>query len=79
MDLRSDKRQKPPRERDSRSRCSGEAQEARQGEIESLRARHEGESPTDTERIMEEVCEWGNLKEAIGQVKANKGSAESTA
>jgi RNA-directed DNA polymerase len=25
--------------------------------------------------MMEEICEWGNLKEAIGQVKANKGSA----
>jgi RNA-directed DNA polymerase len=24
---------------------------------------------------MEEICEWGNLKEAIRQVKANKGSA----
>jgi len=24
---------------------------------------------------MEEICEWGNLKQAIGQVKANKGSA----
>ncbi len=36
---------------------------------------HEPESPTDTERMMEEICEWENLKEAIGQVKANKGSA----
>jgi RNA-directed DNA polymerase len=74
MDLRSDKRQKTQRERDSVSACSGEAQERRQREIESLPARHESESPTDTERMMEEICEWGNLKEAIGQVKANKGS-----
>jgi len=36
---------------------------------------HENESPTDTERTMEEICEWGNLKEAIRQVKINKGSA----
>ena len=75
MNLRSDKRQKEPRERDSGSVCSGEAEETGQREFESLRAKHEPESPTDTERMMEEICEWENLKEAIGQVKANKGSA----
>src|SRR5215470_6283195 len=75
MDLRSDKRQKTQREQDSVSADSGEAQETRQREFESLPAGYEPESPTDTERIMEEICEWGNLKEAIGQVKANKGSA----
>ena len=36
---------------------------------------NEHESLADTERIMEEICEWENLKEAMGQVKANKGSA----
>ena len=25
--------------------------------------------------MMEEICEWENLKEALRQVKANKGSA----
>src|SRR6266852_4369187 len=75
MDLRSDKRQKPRRERDSMSACSGEAQKPRQREFESLPAVHEAESPTDTERMMEEICEWGNLKKAIRQVKTNKGSA----
>jgi RNA-directed DNA polymerase len=54
---------------------AGEARAPRQREIESLLAKHEDESPADTERMMEEICEWGNLKEAIGQVKANKGSA----
>src|SRR5262245_58066400 len=75
MNLGSDKRQKTRHERDSESAGSGEAQESRQGEFESLPAMHGSESPTDTEPMMEEICEWGNLKEAIGQVKANKGSA----
>ena len=75
MNLRSEQQQKPPRERDSMSARSGEAQEPRQREFETLPAKHGVESPTDTERMMEEICEWKNLKEAIGQVKANKGSA----
>ena len=75
MDLRSDKRQKTRRERDSLSADSGEAQQPRQGELESLPTTNETERPTDTERMMEEICEWGNLKQAISQVKTNKGSA----
>ncbi|MFN2624191.1 MAG: group II intron reverse transcriptase/maturase [Chthoniobacterales bacterium] len=75
MDLRSDKRQKNSKEEGSGSAGPGEAQDRRQREIESLAAFHEGESPTDTDRIMEEICEWENLKHAMGQVKANKGSA----
>jgi RNA-directed DNA polymerase len=73
MDLRSDKRQKTQRERDSLSTDAGEAQRPRQREFESLPAVHEGERPTDTERMMEEICEWKNLKKAISQVKTNKG------
>lgn len=75
MDLRSDKRQKPQHEGDSMSAASGEAQQPGQRELESLPAMRESERPTDTERMMEEICEWGNLKEAIRQVKTNKGSA----
>src|SRR5207237_737598 len=75
MELRSDKRQKTRNERDSVSTGAGEAQHRRQRESESLPAIHEDESPTSMDRIMEEICEWGNLKQAIGQVKANKGSA----
>ena len=75
MNLRSDKRQKEPRERDSGSECSGEAQEPGRKEIESLPAAHEHESPASTDRMMEEICEWENLKEAMWRVKANKGSA----
>jgi len=33
------------------------------------------ESPANTNRLMEEVCERENLKEALRQVKANKGSS----
>ena len=33
------------------------------------------ESPASTDRMMEEICERENLKEAMRRVKANKGSA----
>jgi RNA-directed DNA polymerase len=75
MDLRSDKRQNTPNERDSGSAGRGEAQDTRQREIESQLAFNEDESPADTDRIMEEICEWENLKKAMRRVKANKGSA----
>src|SRR3989442_8159124 len=44
-------------------------------ETESSRARSAFENPASTDRMMEAICEWGNLKEAIGRVKTNKGSA----
>src|SRR5467141_4125238 len=75
MDLRSDKRQNTPNERDSGSAGRGEAQDTRQREIELHLAFNEDESPADTDRIMEEICEWENLKKAMRRVKANKGSA----
>ena len=74
MDLRSDKRQKTSKEGDSLWAGAGEAQDRQQREIESLTTFNEDESP-DTDRIMEEICEWENLKEARWRVKANKGSA----
>jgi len=36
---------------------------------------HEAESPANTIRLMEEVCERENLLEALRRVKGNKGSA----
>src|SRR6266571_4049428 len=75
MDLRSDKRQNTTKQRGSSSMGRGEAQETGRREIESLSAFREHESPADTDRIMEEICEWENLKEAMWRVKANKGSA----
>jgi RNA-directed DNA polymerase len=54
---------------------AGEAREAGREETESLSTANEPESPASTNRLMEEVCERENLKEALRRVKANKGSA----
>src|SRR5216110_1397399 len=75
MNLRSDKRQNFQAKLDFSSTAPGEAQEPRGKEIESLPATHEHESPASTDRMMEEICEWENLKEAMWRVKANKGGA----
>ncbi len=75
MDLKSDKRQNIQIELDFSSTPAGEAREAGRGETESLLVAHDTESPAKTNRLMEEVCERENLKEALRQVKANKGSA----
>src|SRR3989442_6366194 len=44
-------------------------------ETESSRARSAFENPASTDRMMEAICEWGNLKEAMWRVKTNKGRA----
>jgi RNA-directed DNA polymerase len=44
------------------------------GGTESLAAKRGTENPAGTERLMEEVVEGENLKEALRRVKANKGS-----
>jgi hypothetical protein len=75
MDLRSDKQQNIQLELDFSSAPAGEAREAGREETESLLTAHDTESPADTSRLMEEVCERENLKEALRRVKANKGSA----
>ncbi len=41
---------------------------------ETLMAKCQSESLAGTERLMEEVCEWENCKQALQRVKANKGS-----
>src|SRR5216683_981767 len=41
---------------------------------ESLTAKRGTESPAITERLMEEVCERENCKQALRRVRANKGS-----
>src|ERR1700737_227906 len=53
---------------------TGEAREAGREETESSGATSGPESPASTNRLMEEVCERENLKAALRQVKANKGS-----
>jgi RNA-directed DNA polymerase len=54
---------------------AGEAREAGREEAESFPATNDPQSPARTNRLMEEVCERENLKEALRRVKANKGSA----
>ena len=50
----------------------GEAWTALRRGTESLMAEGVAESPA-TERMMEEICEAGNLRKALQQVRANKG------
>lgn len=51
-----------------------EAPSAAEQGTETLTAKRAHESPADTERLMEEVCERGNCQQALKRVKANKGS-----
>src|ERR1700746_3572609 len=74
MNLGSDKRQNVQGELDFSSPPAGEAREARREETESPSAAHGPESPASTHQLMEEICERENLKQALQQVKANKGS-----
>src|SRR5215467_8825121 len=75
MNLRDDKRQNIQSELDFSSASRGEAPKAGREETESSGAMNGPESPASTNRLMEEVCERENLKEALRRVKANKGSA----
>ena len=74
MNLHSDKRQNIQRELDFSSAPTGETCEAGGRENESLGAIHAPESPARTDRLMEEILDRENLKEALRRVKANKGS-----
>src|SRR5437667_8193672 len=78
MDLRNDKRQKARKTPDSSLAVPGEARETRRRETESFPAFNEDESPADTDRIMEEICEWENLKEAMWS-KRGRDSARRSA
>ena len=69
----SEPRQKIQLELALRSAGEGETQTARQQGTESLMAECTTESPA-TERMMEEICEAGNLRKALQQVRANKGA-----
>jgi RNA-directed DNA polymerase len=75
MNLESDKRLNIQLRLDFPSTSTGEARQAGREDIESLSAVYEPERPASTSRIMEEVCERENLKEALRQVRSNKGSA----
>src|SRR3989441_6047687 len=75
MSLQDDKQQNIQMELDFSSALTGEAREAGREETESSGAGNGTETPASTNRLMEEVCERQNLKAALRQVKANKGSA----
>ena len=74
MNLKDDKQQNIQMQLDFSSVLTGEAREAGGEETEASGAIHGPESPASTNRLMEEVCERENLKAALRQVKANKGS-----
>ena len=75
MSLKDDKQQNIQMELDFSSALTGEARGAAGEETESLMATSGPEGPARTNRMMEEVCERENLKQALRQVKGNKGSA----
>src|SRR5271156_2301679 len=75
MNLESDKRLNIQLRLDFSSAPTGEARQAGREDIESHSVANEPERPANTNRIMEEICERTNLKEALRQVRANKGSA----
>jgi RNA-directed DNA polymerase len=75
VSLRDDKQQNIQMELDFSSALTGEAREAGREETESSGVTNGPESPARTDRLMEEVCERENLREALRQVKGNKGSA----
>ncbi len=75
MSLKDDKQQNIRKQPDFSGGLTGEAREAGGEETESSRATSEPENPVRTDCLMEEVCERDNLKQALRQVKSNKGSA----
>jgi RNA-directed DNA polymerase len=74
MDLGNDRRQNIQKELDFSSSPAGEAREAEREGTESLLTGHGAERPASTNRLMEEVCERANPKNAWQRVQANKGS-----
>jgi RNA-directed DNA polymerase len=75
MSLTDDQQQNIQLELDFSSALTGAARGVAGEETESPGATSGPENPTKTDRLMEEVCERENLKEALRQVKANKGSS----
>ena len=75
MSLTNDKQQNLQLELDFSSALTGETRGVAGEETESSVTANGAESPASTYRLMEEVVERENLKEALRQVKRNKGSA----
>ena len=74
MSLKDDEQQNIQMELDFSLPLTGEARDAGREETESSRTTNGTERPASTNRLMEEVCERENLKAALRQVRANKGS-----
>src|SRR5216684_3806238 len=74
MSLKDDKQQNIQMELDFSSTLTGEAREAGREETESSGAMSGTENPDNTNRLKEAESERENLKAALRQVKANKGS-----
>lgn len=70
-----DKRQKNQKELTSQARVGSEASEGAMGGFESSAAAGATESLAETEHMMEEVLDKGNLIEALNKVMENKGAA----
>lgn len=70
----STKRQKTQMDLAFASEDRGEASKTDDEGTEVLTAKCDTESPAETERMMEEVCERENLKRALKRVRMNKGS-----
>jgi RNA-directed DNA polymerase len=75
MSLRSDKQQNIQTELNFSATPAGEAREAGREETESFSTTNDTQSPAHTNRLMEEICERENLREALRRVRANQGSA----
>ncbi len=75
MSLNNEMRQNIQSNLDLSSSPMGEARTAGREGSESLRTTSVTESPARTDRMMEEIVERENLKEALRRVKANKGAS----
>src|SRR5258708_22427023 len=75
MDLERAKRQNIQKKLDFSSEQTGEARQAGREETESRQTMHETESPANTIRLMEEVCERENLLEALRRGEGEKRRA----
>src|ERR1017187_1332504 len=70
----SEKRQKNQEQLAFPFACGSEAPVGEGEGAEALRARRETEGPAGNQRVMEEVCERENRREAWQRVRANQGS-----
>jgi RNA-directed DNA polymerase len=73
MNLKDERQPNIQLELDFSPALTGEARTAGREDTESSGAMNGTENPARMNRLMEEVCERGKLKEALRRVKANRG------